>query len=240
MINGRAMCAAHFTVMTRPLLPSFPGLIFDLDGTLIDSLREITSTVNDTMREYGWPPHMPEDYRKMIGEGDRELLHKAVPELVARDAEKMNEVVARFRAIYAAHYEDHESVPYTGINDLLRRLEQAGVRMSVLTNKPHPVALLSVRSGLPGLAWQAVQGQQDDKPRKPDPYFALEIADKMELPPHQILFVGDSPVDILTARAAGMPSCAVMWGLTKPEALREAAPDYTAETVADLERLLLP
>lgn len=209
-----------------------PGLIFDLDGTLVDSLPGIAASLNRALERNGLSAHTDSDVRRFIGNGSYELARKAMPEGAPHD--DILAVETSFKDDYATTWPGG-TVPYDGIPACLEKLAAAGFRLAVLSNKPHPFTVEIVQRIFPGLAIDPVFGQRDDAPRKPHPEAALRIARHWGIAPADCRFIGDSTVDLETARAAGMPAIAVGWGYHDPAALRAAGAEILLEKVTDLD-----
>ena len=198
------------------------AIIFDLDGTLADTLEDLADVTNAVLADYGFPGHAVEAYRDMVGWGLTNLIERALPEGRGSD-----ETVKALAAELLRRYTREPVIktrPYSGISEMLDELERGGIPVSVLTNKADPVARRVVELILPGKRFSVVRGAVDGTPKKPDPRSALEIAETMGVPPEKILFIGDSTVDMHTARGAGMIPVGVSWGFRPPEELlREGA-----------------
>ncbi|PID40412.1 MAG: HAD family hydrolase [Proteobacteria bacterium] len=188
----------------------FRAVIFDLDGTLLDTLADIGDSVNTMLAEYGYPRHGLDDYRRFVGNGIHKLVTRALPPAVQSD-ERIDECVQRTRALYWENW-NRKTRPYEGIVELLKKLQGAGCPMAVLSNKPHDFTRRHVDAYFPGTVFEAVMGHSDAFPAKPHPASALFIARQLGLPPSQFIFVGDSAVDMQTAHAAGMFAVGVAWG----------------------------
>ena len=195
------------------------GIIFDLDGTLLDTLADIGDSVNTMLAEYRFPGHTLDDYRRFIGNGIRMLVMRALP-VAGRSSEMVDACVRRAREIYWDNW-NRKTRPYNGIIDLLERLEEKGLPKAVLSNKPHDFTVRYVESYFKGYRFAPVMGQSERFPVKPDPAAALDIAGQLDLPPATLLFVGDSTVDIQTATAAGMQPVGVAWGFKGARDLTE-------------------
>lgn len=195
------------------------AIIFDLDGTLLDTLADIGDSVNRMLAEYGFPGHSMDDYRRFIGNGIKMLVIRALP-LTGRSEEIVRDCVQRAREIYWENW-NCKTRPYNGIMDLLDALETRKVPKAVLSNKPHDFTVRYVKAYFPAVTFLPVMGQNDNFPVKPDPASALEIARQIGLPPSAFLFVGDSVVDVQTAAAAGMHAAGVAWGFRGPKALSD-------------------
>ena len=208
------------------------GVIFDLDGTLADSLGDIASAMNRTLRAHGFPEHPVSAYRTFVGEGVRRLVARALPP----GAEAAQE---RFLAAYQADYAEHlldQTRLFPGIARVLDVLAAAGVPVAVLSNKPDAPTRRMVDALCGRWSFRAVVGERPGVPRKPDPASALALADALAAPPDRVALVGDTGVDMLTARAASMRPVGVLWGFRPQEVLATGV--EAAGTGEDLARLL--
>jgi phosphoglycolate phosphatase len=193
-------------------MPNYHAVLFDLDGTLLDTLADISGAANRAMEKNGFPGHSIEVCRSFIGDGARTLISRALPKEFATN-ETIDRCLADFRQDYARNW--HLTTrPYPRIPELLNRLSGRGVRLSVLSNKPHEFTVKCVEKFLPDWPFEVIFGQRENMPLKPDPSGALEIARRMNLQPVACLFVGDSPVDMKTGANAGMDAVGVGWGFT--------------------------
>ena len=198
--------------------------LFDLDGTLLDTLADIGSSANRVLESRGFPPHPLERYRQFIGEGVARLFQQALPP-PAVTPEEIAGCVAGFHEVYGEHWND-TTCPYPGVCDLLDDLSQRGIQLAVLSNKPDDFTRLCVAEHFGHWQFAAVLGQQDGLPRKPDPAGARMIAERLAVPPEAVLYVGDTAVDMQTARAAGMPAVGVGWGFRSVDELRQAGAEW--------------
>ena len=185
------------------------GIIFDLDGTLVHTIEDIAGAANVLFERHGLPQHGIEYYLKWIGNGAVKFIERAHGKAVSK--EQLRAYVSEFKEIYGNKLHDKSRV-YDGVPELLDQLLAKGVRISILSNKPHALTRKVVDYYLSEWPFVPVFGQREEVPRKPDPSGAIEIAEMMEINPANILFVGDSDNDILTARAAGMIPVGVSWG----------------------------
>lgn len=191
-------------------ITDFRAIIFDLDGTLLNTLDDIADSVNRMLGEKDLPEHDVDVYRFFIGNGWRMLVTRALPENQRSD-EGIDACVARSREIYRENWNRKTRV-YAGISELMDRLQEGGIPLAVLSNKPHEFALRYADAYLGKWKFEAVMGYSDRFPPKPDPTAALEIAERVGVPPATFLFVGDSAVDMRTAHAAGMHAVGAAWG----------------------------
>lgn len=208
-----------------------PGLIFDLDGTLIDSLPGIAVSLNRALESQGQPVHVTAAIRGFIGNGSLELARRALPE--GAPEELALAVESAFKDDYAVTW-PQGTAPYPGIPECLAALTSTGFRLAVLSNKPHPFTMEIVARLFPDVAFDLVSGQRPDTPRKPHPEAALRIARQWNLAATDCRFIGDSTIDLATAAAAGMPAIAVGWGYHDPAALEAAGAAVIVKKVADL------
>lgn len=211
------------------------GVIFDLDGTLIDSVADICAFANRMLEKYGFPTHSLDNYIDWIGDGARKLIERACPSDI--DAETFEKLFAEYLLIYELDKHTESSL-YDGIPELLDRLNADKVPMAILTNKPHKVMLKTVESYFQKWDFICVQGQEDGKPKKPDPAGALAIAEMMQLQPEELVFIGDSAVDVKTGNGAGMTSICTTKGYETLENIKAAQPDYLIEEHRELLELL--
>ncbi|HZI09745.1 MAG TPA: HAD family hydrolase, partial [Myxococcus sp.] len=184
------------------------AVLFDLDGTLLNSLGDIADAMNHALAHHGLPTHPEASYLRFVGEGVKELVRRAVPE--GHEA-LLEPVLAAYRVHYDAHLFDRTAA-YPGIPGVLSALEEEGVRLGVLSNKSDGFVKRLVAKLLPGVPFAAVYGERPGIPRKPDPTAALALAAELGVAPRECGFVGDTAVDMDTARAAGMYGVGVTWG----------------------------
>jgi phosphoglycolate phosphatase len=192
------------------------AIIFDLDGTLVDTLLDIATSANHALAAHGFPEHSPETYRDFIGEGTRRLIARALP---ADSAAMLDSVTQAFSLEYAAHLLD-SSLPYPGIGELLEQLTLRSVPMCVLSNKLDALTRRMVAALFPTTPFVRVVGDTPGRPRKPDPTSALELAASMGHAAVHCALVGDSRFDMLTAQRGGLLPVGVAWGLGQGDELK--------------------
>lgn len=214
--------------------------IFDLDGTLIDSLDDLADAANAALTEAGFPAHPVEDYRDFVGNGIETLIRRALPAeaLKKLDPLRVQAIVQHMSHIYARHWHSKTRC-YEGIAELVEQLRERGLPLAVLSNKPHVFTCEIIEHFFPSKPFELVYGARPHVPNKPDPCGALQVAAELGLDPAQVLFVGDSNVDMNTGRQAGMPAVGVCWGFRSREELLEAGAAALMEQPADLARLLI-
>ena len=197
----------------------FATVIFDLDGTLLDTLEDLADSVNTVLAERGWPPHAVDAYRYFVGDGAATLMHRVLP-VDRRTPEEESLCLGRFRAVYAQKW-NIKTRPYPGIVEMLAALAAGEVRMAVLSNKPHDATEQCVLELLKGIRFDVIQGQDAMIPKKPAPDGALRIARTFGVEPRDILYLGDTATDMQTAVHAGMIPIGALWGFRTAQELQE-------------------
>lgn len=198
----------------------FELAIFDLDGTLVDTISDLGTAVNHALSLKGLPLHGTEEYRLMVGNGIRNLVLRAMPDELKTDNCLLDSLLADFVSYYSAHLDVH-SRPYPGISGLLGELQGAGVKMAVASNKFQAGTEKIVGRFFPEIDFCCVAGGRDGIPLKPDPAVVRGIMESAGVPEGKTAMVGDSAVDMLTAKAAGICGIAVSWGFRPVEAASE-------------------
>ncbi len=211
------------------------AVIFDLDGTLLDSLGDIAEAMNVVLDRHGLPTHPVDRYRFFVGDGIDHLVRRALPAGV--DGAALERIAADMRAEYARRA-TRTTRPYPGIPELLDALVARGIPMGILTNKPHEPAVAMVRELLGRWPFPVIQGATDGLPKKPDPAGALRVAGALGVPPGRCLYVGDTGTDMRTARAAGMVPVGVLWGFRPREELEAAGARHLIDRPGELLRLV--
>lgn len=202
---------------------SIKAVMFDLDGTLTDTIRDIANAMNRSLRLNGLPEHPVEAYKLFVGNGVKVLAQRVVG-----DRQEMAEVVlAEYQAYYQEHTQD-TTCPYPGVPEMLDAMIRKGLRLCVLSNKPDADTKGVVAHFFPNIAFEIVQGQKAGVPVKPDPTAATSIAERMGLKPEEFLYLGDSGVDMQTAVNTGMHPLGVLWGFRQEEELRACGAAWVA------------
>lgn len=209
--------------------------IFDLDGTLLDTLVDIAESANEALAAADLPGHPVDAYRTFVGDGMHVLIQRILPRQQADD-ETIARVLELYRAAYGRRW-NNRTRPYAGIPEALHELSSTPVKLAVLSNKPQTFTELCIAFHLPGNSFQIVYGQRDNTPRKPDPAGALEIARAFQVMPPEVVFIGDTKTDMETAAAAGMRAIGVSWGFRPVEELRDHGAEIIVDHPADLLHL---
>lgn len=196
------------------------GVVFDLDGTLLDTLADIGGSVNEALSAMGFPTHELDAYRFFIGDGRDTLIQRALPE-PERNPARIAEGARAYEAVYARRW-NQDTKLYPGVAEMLDALVARGLPLAVLSNKPHPFTVQCVEHYLSRWSFNAVLGQRPQVPKKPDPAGAFEAAEMLWTPPAGIAYLGDTSVDMRTARAAGMRPLGVLWGFRTADELTAA------------------
>lgn len=209
--------------------------IFDLDGTLLDSLGDIALCANTALELHNLPQHATGDYKNFVGWGAAKLIENMMtPEDYALHGQK---VFADYQMLYGDLCAKGGR-PYPGVLSMLRTLREAGWKTAVVSNKPHQ-ATLSVQISTYGDTLDLAVGQQEGVPPKPNPAGVFQVMKALGVRPEDCVYVGDSEVDIQTGRAAGLYTIAVTWGFKTRDFLRSHSPDLLVDTMEELEKIIL-
>jgi phosphoglycolate phosphatase len=208
------------------------SVIFDLDGTLANTIQDITEAANFAMRKFGMPEHTAEEYKYFVGDGIKELIERAVPETDKGDEEKVSACLDAFRQYYRENYCVYTK-PYDGIYETLDKLKRVGIVLGVVTNKNEEAVKLIVAKLFKGY-FDIVIGNSDRVKQKPDPESVNEIMAQYHLTPDEVVFVGDSYTDIRTAKNAGIKGVGVLWGFRTRKELEDEGADFVISEPTDL------
>ena len=215
----------------------FKAILFDLDGTLLDTLEDLADSTNAVLAANGFPTHPTDAYRYFVGDGARNLIIRALPEN-RRNEPTISQLLAEYRDVYAKRW-DAKSKPYAGVPELLDALVKRGdTKLAVLSNKPDDFTQLCVSRLLPKWKFDIVLGATERFPHKPDPGAANDIARQLKIEPAQFLYVGDTATDMRTAVAAGMRPVGVLWGFRTELELRGAGANHIVKSPMQLTDLL--
>lgn len=202
-------------------------VIFDLDGTLLNTIEDLGEAANYALEKTGYPTHSIASYPYFVGNGVSKLLQRVLPE-DARTEENVNELRKYFIEYYEVHNTDNTK-PYPGITELLEQLQDDGVKLAVASNKYDSAVKKLITHYFPQIKWAALEGQKEGVPVKPDPSIVFEILSKCPTKKSDVLYIGDSGVDMETARRACVTSCGVTWGFRPISELMA----YHAENIAN-------
>jgi phosphoglycolate phosphatase len=197
---------------------NFRAIILDLDGTLLDTLEDLADSMNGALSHFGFPVHALEKYKYFVGDGMESLVKRSLPGSAKNDLQVISQCLEMMRQTYERNW-NVKSRPYPGIPELLDTLSARGIKMAVLSNKPHDFTLKIIEELLPAWRLDPIIGERPPVPRKPDPSSALEIANVLGVEPAGFLFLGDTSTDMKTANAAGMFAVGALWGFRNAEEL---------------------
>lgn len=207
------------------------GIIFDLDGTLIDSLTDIAMSMNKVLIEFGYPSYKIEEYNYFLGDGALVLTQNVLPKNSSQ--EQIQKVVQRFKEVYDLNVYDNTQ-PYDGILQLLKKLENEEIKLGILSNKPHEFTLKYAQKFFSHLNFEEIHGQKEHINKKPDPTGAINIANNFNLKCEEIFYVGDTSTDMKTASNANMKSIGVTWGFRPKEELEQHNATFIAHTPEEI------
>lgn len=211
-------------------------IIFDLDGTLLDSIADLANSTNYALRKNGFPVHDLAAYKFFVGNGIDKLFERALPE-----GEKTAENIREIRKDFLAHYEIHKAdftAPYPGIPELLAELARRGIKLAVASNKYQEATRSLIARYFPGIPFSAVFGQREHIPVKPDPAIVSDILSATDTTTADTLYVGDSGVDMQTASNAGVTGVGVTWGFRPRSELEKYHPGYLVDRPEQILELL--
>lgn len=206
-------------------------VIFDLDGTLVDSVQDLGVAINTSLERMGLPTHSMDRFRYFVGDGIRKLCERSVGE---ERMDRVDELYALFNEYYGSHYAVHTKA-YPHVVELLERLQARGVKVAVASNKAEAFVVEIVHELLPTVEFDSVKGQVDSRERKPAPDIVYDLLDELGVSAEEALMVGDSNVDVLTAKNSGLKSVGCLWGFRGYDELSEAGADYIVSDALEVE-----
>lgn len=212
-------------------------VIFDLDGTLLNTIGDLADAVDYVMRSRNLPEHTNAEYRQMVGGGIKRLVERALPAELAENEAYVEECVAQFRRYYVDNIDRH-TIPYDGIPELLHKLQCDGVKMAVASNKFQHGTDRLVAKFFGDIEFVAIEGNREGAPLKPNPEIIHNILRIAGVEPCDAIMVGDSGIDIRTAIAAGIDSIGVSWGFRFAQELYDAGATTVVTTAEQLERAI--
>lgn len=211
------------------------GIIFDLDGTILNTLDDLAGAGNHALSEMGYPIHEVEKYRYFVGNGIPKLIERIIP------AGSPREVYEKVYDIFCSYYNEHmydKTRPYDGMAELLSELHKNGIKLAVVTNKAHIFACEMVKKYF-GNVFDAVFGSVEGLPKKPDPYWINKALEEIGCKPSDCIYAGDSSVDMQTARNSGIFSCGVLWGFRGRDELLENGAMSLVSNTSELMGVIL-
>ena len=207
-------------------------IVFDLDGTLLNSLEDLADSANWVLEQHGFPTHPVDAYRYFVGDGVRKLIERILPQEERTEA-RIEQCRQEFVAYYKVHMEDKTSV-YEGITELLVELKNRGLKIAVATNKVHVAVAPLMAKYFPNIRFDAMIGQREGVPVKPAPQIMFDILKETGCEPSEALHVGDTATDMQLAHNAGVTPVGVLWGYRPLEELREAGAKFIIEKPEEL------
>jgi len=210
----------------------YKAVLFDLDGTLLDTLEDLGEAMNQVLRNLGFPVHELQAYKYFVGDGVEMLVRRALPK-EALSEELVQKCLKVYREEYGRRW-DQKTRPYEGVPEMLDTLTEMGLPLAILSNKPDDFSKLVVSKLLSKWQFQVVFGVRPSVPKKPDPEGAFEIAAMLDIPPSQFLYLGDTGIDMRTAVTAGMFPVGALWGFRTAEELTANGARVLIEKPLDL------
>lgn len=211
------------------------GIILDVDGTILETLSDIKASLNIVLNEYGFESRDYDQVRLAIGKGSKKLVEASLPEGV--DSELVEEIADKYLKVYGTHY-NIETKPYDGIKELLNELENKGIILGVNTNKPDAYAKDLIAKHFPGNKFIEIYGAVPGVPNKPDPTSSNELVKKMGFKKEEVLYIGDSESDVMTAKNAGLKCIGCLWGFRDLDTLTKAGADYIVKNPKEILDIL--
>lgn len=211
-------------------------IIFDLDGTLLNTIADLAQSTNHALQTLGYPTHEESAYHFMVGNGINKLFERALPE-----GEKTEENVLRVRKEFIPYYDLHnadKSRPYPGIPELLEQLQEQRMQLAVASNKYQAATVKLIAHYFPHIRFAAVFGQREGVNVKPDPTVVQDILSIAKVARADVLYVGDSGVDMQTATNAGVTACGVTWGFRPRTELEKFHPEYIVDDTASIKEIV--
>jgi len=212
-------------------------LIFDLDGTLLDTVADLAASTNYALKQCGFPVHKASDYKFFIGNGINKLFERVLPE-----GEKTQDNILLIRRHFLEYYGVHNAdltTPYPLINDMLLRLQEAGIKLAVASNKYQKGTEKLIHHFFPEINFVAVFGQRENIPTKPDPTIVYDILSITKVEKKMVLYIGDSGVDMHTAQNSGIEAVGVTWGFRPRAEMEEFSPAYIVDSPAEIIQIVL-
>lgn len=211
------------------------AVLFDLDGTLVNSLSDLALSTNFALEQFGFPTHETEKFKYFVGDGMPKLIERVLPQ-DKRDAETHKKVLECFMNHYRAHFADN-TCAYEGILPLLSELEKSGFKLAVISNKAQEMAAVVVEKSF-GNVFSVVCGKREGYPAKPDPALTLEIIEELGVNPSECVFIGDSGMDMAVAKNAACIGIGVLWGFREENELKSNGADYIVKQPCEILEII--
>lgn len=211
------------------------AVLFDLDGTLANSLSDLADSTNYALSEMGFPTHEREEYKYLVGDGIPKLIERALP-VGEKTEENKKKCLDIFMERYKEHYHD-KTVAYDGIPDMLSELKEGGLKIAVISNKAEEMAVKVVEKLFGGM-FDVVAGKREGFPTKPDPALTLEVIRQLGVKPQECVLVGDSGMDMAAAVNAGAAPVGVLWGFRLEDELIKNGAEYTIKSPAEIPEII--
>ena len=221
---------------TMAVKTKYKSVIFDMDGTILDTTDDVTKSVNLTLEEFGYPFHSAKEVVSYLNNGAVKLIERALPES-ARDIENVLKVHKRYLEIYSEHVCE-KTHAYKGIDRLLHKMKKAGIKLAVVSNKPYTQTKMLTDKCFPDGTFEYVSGSGEGFPTKPDKACIDKALEVLCVDKSEVLYVGDSYVDVLTAKNSDLVCAGVLWGFAGENSFTEHKPDYTVKDAEELENLV--
>lgn len=212
-------------------------VIFDMDGTLLNTLDDLADSCNHILRQYGYPAHPVAAYKYFVGDGIRKLIERTVPNEVLQKPELLHSIETDFLAYYTLHKID-KTAPYEGMIPVLNQLQSKNVQIAVASNKIHREIAPLLDYYFPSIKFAAAMGQKPEVPTKPNPDVVYEILAQTQIKKEETLYVGDTAVDMKTGKSAGIYTIGVLWGFRAEKELIENGADELIQNPEDLLPLI--
>ena len=223
--------------MTERRKTMYQCCIFDLDGTLLDTLTAISYTCNVTLEAFGYASIERERYKFLAGDGAGKLIERALLEQEGKDVSRYEEVLALYQENFAKDCM-YQVKPYDGIPELLEFLKKEGIKITVLSNKPHLRAIDNIETVFGKGYFDHIQGEREDVKRKPDPSGVYQIMNQLGFEQKDCLYLGDTNTDMQTGKNAGLDTVGVTWGFRPEEELLAFHPAYIAHHPSDIQKII--
>ena len=213
----------------------FKLIIFDLDGTLLNTIDDLADCTNYVLQKNGYPTHEINAYKYFVGNGVENLLRRALPKNITETT--FTEIMNEFMHYYEVHKAD-KTAPYNGMVETLEHLQEKGLQLAIATNKPHELLPALIQYYFPTIKWAAVFGYRNKTPIKPHPQIVYDILEATQTEKTDTLYVGDTAVDMETAQSAGVQKVGALWGFRTHEELEQAHADYLIAHPEQLTRII--